>query len=211
MVLKMETGQNGGTKLPAVENFWLGLENSYNNWRKKENGNTLSFHPERKKDFSKLFSRYYNVIKNQFMTPETEGLDVHKQSAIMVISALEANIIEQTQEEGKVALGAQAVILDVAFSYLEQSINNKLKEIGAHTVKLKLPVALACDTSYFNILRRILYYEDNRVEIDDDFYKMSYNVIEWSDRFFLLEYITLLSNGIDPQLVKDRFRKLVES
>ena len=211
MVLKMETEKNSGTKLPAVENFWSELKNSCNKWSKKENGNTLSFHPERKNDFFKLFSKYYNIIKEQFMTPETKGLDAHKQSAIMVISALEANIIEQTQEEGKVALGVQAVILDVAFSYLEKNINNKLEEIGAHTVKLKLPIALACETSYFDILRRILYYEDQREKIDDDCYKMSYNVIEWSDRFFLLEYITLLSNGIDPQLVKDKFRKLVES
>lgn len=211
MVLKMEAGKNSETKLPDVENFWRALENSYDSWSKKENGSTLSFHSERKNDFFESFSRYYNIIKNQFMTPETKGLDAHKQSAIMVISSLETNIIEQLQEEGKVALGAQAVILDVALSYLEKSINNKLKGIGVKTVRLKLPTALACETSYFNILRRILYYEDPRVKRDDSFYKMSYNVIEWADRFFLLEYITLLNNGIDPQLVKDRFRNFVES
>ncbi len=205
-MIKMETGKSE-IKLQTAENFWSALENAYTIWSRKDDGNTLSFHPERKAEFLELFDGYYETIKGQFMTLATKGLDAHKQAAIMVISVLEANIFEQSKMEGKVSLGVQAIVLDVALSYLEKSINGKLKEIGIHAIRLELPMALACETSYFNILRRILYYENN----ENGSYEMKYNIIEWADRFFLLEYIVLLKNGIDPQIVKDSSRATIKS
>ena len=189
--------------------FFEALQESCAFWNKKENVAKLNFHSEREADFEKIFANYYKTIKKQFMTPETKALDTHKQAAIMLISAWEAKVITQARcEEGQIPLGYQAVALDVAISYLEQSINKKLADIRVRPIELKLPTALACDTSYFNILRRLLYYELSvEKKQGGKEYKMYYNIMEWADRFFLLEYITLLENGIDPILLKDKVRK----
>lgn len=209
MVVRMKENYLTGTRWYGAENLWAALQEACAFWNQKEAEEKLTFHSERKKEFIDFFAKYYETIKGQFMTPETKALDTHKQAAIMLISAWEANAIEQTPcEEGQIPLGCQAVMLDVAFSYLEQSINRKLEDIRVRPIKLKLPEALACDTSYFNILRRMLYYElPTRGRQGSEKYKMNYNILEWSDRFFLLEYITLLENGIDPKLIKDNVRK----
>lgn len=197
------------TEWYGAESFWAGLQKSCDFWNKKEEVEKLTFHSEREEDFINSFARYYKTIKGQFMTPETKALDAHKQIAIMLISAWEAHAIEQAPcEEDQIPLGCQAVMLDVAFSYLEQSINSKLADLRVRPIKLKLPDALACETSYFNILRRMLYYELSvGGQQGSEEYAMSYNILEWSDRFFLLEYIALLENGIDPRLIKDKVRK----
>lgn len=193
----------------GAEKLWDALRESCDFWNKKEDSAQLIFHLERRGEFIDIFAKYYESIKKQFMTPDTKALDTHKQVAIMLLSAWEANAIEQVPcEEGQIPLGCQAVILDVALSYLEQSINKKLADIKVRPINLKLPEALACDTSYFNILRRMLYYElFLGGQQGSKGYRMSYNILEWSDRFFLLEYIALLENGIDPKLIKDSVRK----
>lgn len=196
----------------GAEKLWDALQESCDLWNKKESSAQLTFHSERREEFIDIFAKYYESIKEQFMTSDTKALDTHKQVAIMMISAWEANVIEQAPcEEGQIPLGCQAVILDVALSYLEQSVNKKLADIKVRPIKLKLPEALACDTSYFNILRRMLYYELflGRQQGSNG-YGMTYNILEWSDRFFLLEYITLLENGIDPKLIKDSIRKSIK-
>lgn len=194
----------------GLEKLWKALNESYDIWRKKENGDSLIFFAERKKDFINKFIEYYDYIKTHYMTSETKALDTHKQISIMVISALETRIFEQNCEEDKIPLGPQAVVLDVALSFLLSSINSKLKDIKLQPIRLRLPVALACETSYFDILRRMLYYEYSTVEgWKEEGYKKIVNILEWSDRFFLLEYIILLENGIDPRLVKDSVRKAV--
>lgn len=195
------------------EKMWQAIQESFDFWNQKEKSQQLIFHSERKEKFIEAFAEHYEFIMDNFMTTETKALDTHKQVAIMLVSAWEANAIEQVScEEGQIPLGCQAVLLDVAFSYLEQSINKKLEDIKVRPIKLRLPKALACDTSYFNILRRMLYYElVLEGEQNNKGYCMAYNILDWSDRFFLLEYITLLENGIDPMLIKDSVRKSVEN
>lgn len=210
MVVRVEMEKLENPSWQGLEKLWKALNDSYDIWRKKENGDSLIFFTERKKDFINKFKEYYEYIKSHYMTSETKALDTHKQISIMVISALEAKIFEQNCDEDKIALGPQAVVLDVALSFLLSSINAKLKDIKLQPIRLRLPVALACETSYFDILRRMLYYEYSTVEgREEEGYKKIVNILEWSDRFFLLEYIILLENGIDPRLVKDSVRKVV--
>ncbi len=210
LVVKVEKENLGTDNWHGLDIIWKAFQDSYNIWRKKENGDSLIFFADRKEDFIKRFKFYYENIKLEFMTPETQNLDAHKQISIMIISALETNVFEQESEDDKIPLGPQAVVLDVALSFLLTSINAKLRDIRLQPIRLVLPVALACETSYFDILRRMLYYEystikGNRENGDKDIV----NILEWSDRFFLLEYIILLENGIDPRLVKDSVRKAV--
>ena len=194
----------------AIKN-WNALKESFLNWSKKSEKGTFCFNEEKKQQFCDRFDDNYNTILNELMTSNTKTLDAHKQAAIIVISALESNVITQTcQDDEMISLGPYAVVLDVALSFLLKTINEKVKKLTKPIRELSLPTALACERDYFDIMRRLLYYEDPNVKDKGINYKTSFSIIEWADRFFLLEYITLLENHIDPRLVKDIIRNKEE-
>ena len=82
-------------------------------------------------------------------------------------------------------------------SYMNDRLNELLKKkrIERRIPQYSLPLAISCETPYMEIICRLLYYNKNEED-------MCFNVLELSDRYFLLEYINLIQNGIEPYLLK---------
>lgn len=161
----------------------------------------LIFHEDAFDVFKKLYEKYYYDVMNRFMKEDTYALDSHKQAAILTICCLEANVIEHniTDDKEQISIVPQMIAVNVALSYMKNCLNETLKEKGIDKKidRYYLPIAFACDTPYQEVICRILYHEQHEKD-------MSFNVLELSDRYFLVEYITLLQRGIEPKLLKDK-------
>lgn len=180
-----------------VNRAWETIEDGYNKYHK--NYPSLIFHKESQMDFINIFTEKYEEIMHRFMKSETNALDSHKQAALLTISCLEANVIEHDlKNQNQISIIPQIIALNVGLSYMKNCLNDILKEkkIGKSIEKYYLPVAIACNTPYEEIICRILYHEQNEPD-------MSFNVLELADKFFLIEYINLLQHGIEPYLLKD--------
>lgn len=157
------------------------------------------FHEEKYNDFLNLVKKNYNDIMTRFMKDDTKALDSHKQAAIFTICCLKANVIEHKLENSdKISIVPYMIALNVAISFMIDDMNRilKAKKIGKHIDQYYFPVAIACETPYEEIMCRLLYYEQKEEDLD-------FNILELSDRFFLLEYINLLQRGIEPYKLKD--------
>ena len=178
----------------TIEFAWKAIEAECKRFQK--NDSSIQFHKEKFDDFDKIFRERYHSIMDRFMKETTE-LDSHKQAAIITISALEAEIVQQDVSEGQISIVPQLIAINVGLSYMNDRLNDVLskKRLG-RIGRYILPVAIACDTPYIEIMSRILYYEQTQED-------MSFNVLELADRFFLLEYINLMDKGIEPYALKD--------
>ena len=182
---------------PVIEKTWSAVESACNQLSNRAN---VSLREEAYSEFKDRFSGYYKLFLEQFMTANTRELDEHKQAAVIVISIIESNAIQQSIQSGEIPLAPYAVALNVGLSFLLDRINEKLERIGHNAIEeFQLPFPIACNTPYFESLCRILYYEDVGVKKQGINYPMSFNIVDWADRFFLLEYILLQQNQINPK------------
>lgn len=198
----------------AIKKAWDALRDVCNQLDENED---VRFVEDNYSEFERFFTSYYKLFLDKFMTEKTTELDEHKQTAVIVISAIQANAIIQSTKEGEIALAPYAVALKVGLSFLLDRINEKLlnckdklrmgdKQGDEEEIKIDefyLPYPLACDTPYFESLCRILYFENGGAEKEGIGYPMAYNIVEWADRFFLLEFILLQQNGINPWLLRE--------
>lgn len=186
---------------PVIKKTWDALRSACN---QLSTDGDISFHEEAYSQYKNRFTFYYDLVLKQFMTEETKELDEHKQASVIVISAVESNAIQQTVQDDEISLAPYAVALQVGFSFLLDRINEKLKIAGELPIKeFQLPFPLACNTPYFESLCRMLYYEDGGVKKVGIDYPMTFNIVDWSDRFFLLEYILLQKNKINPWVLRE--------
>jgi len=129
-------------------------------------------------------------------------------------------------------VGNEYLAIEVALSYLNtefetlllmnkvldeyKEARQKLIDSGEYSdiknAYILLPKAMSCSTPYLNIVARNFWYtSDSFREIadrDDKFDKdlvreLSVNVLDYSDRFFLLEQISLYKCGIDPKSLQN--------
>ena len=185
----------------VVDKIWNALRLTCSQLNDQVN---ISFQEGNYSQFKKLFTDYYALFLKEFMMQDTRALDEHKQAAVIVISAIQSNAIQQTASEGEIALAPYAVALNVGFSFLLDRINEKLKDISVKPIEeFQLPYPIACDTPYFETLCRILYFENGGASKEGISYPVTFNIIEWADRFFLLEYILLQQNEINPWRLRE--------
>ncbi len=168
---------------------------------------SLVFHDEKKKEFDQEYKRQYNEIMSNFMTDDTNELDSHKQAAIIIICCLKVGVIEYSEElidttinNDEIRLLPEIIAVNTGLSFMQDWLAKRLEEknIKTKVERYYFPIAFACDTPYGNIMCRILSYEKNEE------YNMHFNVLELSDRLFLLEYINLLQYGIRPSQLKEK-------
>lgn len=185
----------------VIEKVWDALRQTCRQTGEKSG---VTFREEQRDQFEKNFERYYNLFRTDFMTEKTTELDEHKQAAVIIVSAIEAGAIHQEVRKGMIALAPYAVPLNVSLYFLLDRINEKLKKAGEKEItEFLLPFPLACDTPYFESLCRILYLENGGAEEEGIAYPMSFSLVEWADRFFLLEYILLQQNSINPSQLRE--------
>ncbi len=182
----------------VIDQAWAFIIEAYEKY--KNNYSTLIFHDDKKEQFNQSFQEGYKEVMDRYMMEETSILDSHKQAALLVICFLKQNIIEHTLDSGdKISIVPQMIAVSLGLAYMLECLNIRLKEHGINKKieRYYMPVATACDTPYPEILCRILYQEQHQMG-------MSFNVLELSDKFFLLEYINLLQYGIEPHLLKEK-------
>ncbi len=186
----------------AIEQTWAKIEEECDRWPSLEIRTDI----DAENAYADYFTKNYQIIQNNFMSSDTDSLDIHKQAAILVISVLEAQVIKQDSDcnEDQIPIGPYVVALNVALSLLEHDIKDRLIETkyGDKQPSISMPIAFACDTPYFEIMCRMLYHEDPTQNKDTDWKLLRYNILEWADRFYLLEYITVLASGINPSEYK---------
>lgn len=181
-----------------INEAWSAITEIYETYKTRYP--SLVFHKDRKKDFDKLFKAEYKKVMDRFMTEETDKLDSHKQAALLIICFLELGIIEHSLDnKDEISIVPQMIAVNIGLSYMLICLNDRLKEqnIKKKIERYYMPIATACDTPYAEILCRILYHEQNESDMD-------FNILELSDRLFLLEYINLLQYGIEPQSLKKK-------
>jgi len=173
----------------AIKKAWDALKDVCD--QLDENAN-IGFVEDNYLEFEHLFTSYYELFLDKFMTEKTTELDEHKQAAVIVISAIQSNAILQSTKEGEIALAPYAVALKVGLSFLLDRINEKLlnckdklrmadnqgNEEKINIEEFYLPYPLACDTPYFESLCRILYFENGGAEKEGIGYPMAYNRVE---------------------------------
>ncbi len=179
----------------TIENIWeaiakLSLE------LQKSNDNIV-FDAGKKDIFVATFEEYYTEIMDNHMY-ETTALDAHKIAAIIIVSILQNDVlIIREYDQENIFIGEELVAISVALSYMRDRLNEKLieKQIEKQIDKYKLPIAFACDTPYVEVWSRLLYIAKNKE-------KPAFNILDLSDKLFLLEYITILEAGIEPLRLK---------
>ncbi len=144
--------------------------------------------------FCEFFCNMYKEIQDAYMR-KSEALDRHKVAAIMMISVIEIKPLS-IQEQAREFMGNYVLAADAGFNYMLDELNRVLKDNGMECIlRYFFPDALACDTYYYKIFYRNLYYTEKNES-------WSYNPLELADKLFLLEYITLKENNVDMTKLK---------
>lgn len=155
------------------------------------------FHKGKQREFQNLFNQKYSSFKEKYMKNNVKDLDRHKIAAIIILSLRDSNVIRYKDlDEEFIFIGDLLVALKTGLAYMLEELNEKLREknIKHQITCFDLPNAQSCKTDYLSIMCRNLYFAKDEHEIV---------VLELAEKLFLLEYILLLKNNIDPDLLID--------
>ncbi len=154
---------------------------------------------KKKKVFEDNFHLLYDKINRDYMTSDTETLDRHKVASIIMVSIIKSNILttQTTIPADKHFMGNYILATDCGFAYMLKELNEKLRNLGQKEIRnFFFPDAMACKTSYYRIFFRNLYFANN----DSDW---NLNPLDIAERLFLLEYMTLKEEGINPNILNE--------
>lgn len=169
-----------------IEEIW-NLLNSIND-------DSIKIDNSKKDEFTKCFDKYRKYILKHYMSENTRELDRHKNAGIIVVSLIEANVILPCVNipKDKVFLGDKIYALTVALSYMLFDLNETLKNKNLKSVdKYFFPQSFSCENNFFDVMARNLYYNEENHILDN-------MVLDLANVFFLIEYITIIKEGIDP-------------
>lgn len=158
----------------------------------------VKYNKESEKDFRKTFVSVYEKIAENYMTNKNEPLDRHKVAAITIVSIIRAKVLVCDKvRETDVFMGNYMLATDVALTYMLSEMNKRLIGKGEKALfGYVFPEAMACETDYYKIFYRNLYFAD----CDEEW---ELNPLDIAERLFLLEYITLEKNNIEPSVLKE--------
>lgn len=179
--------------IDIINSFWNNLKDV--TYYYKQQDKYLLFDENQYDNFEATFKNKYNYIKEQFMASNVEYLDRHKVAALLIITSLELDLIKYDKPLGdkKIFLGKEMIITEVAFNWMLKSLNEELNKLHLPNIESYfMPKAFACKTSHFEVFCRNLYYSGQ----DGVF-----NPLLLSENLFLLEYITLIKNNVNPELL----------
>lgn len=150
--------------------------------------------------FSNNFKNLYNEIKEHYMESKVKNLDRHKVASSIITSIINSNIIiyQGEIEQDKEFFGQYLIAASVGITFMQNQLNQILIEKNKEPIKsLWFPDPLSCDTPYFEIFCRNLYFSNN----NDNW---GINPLDIAEKLFLLEYVTLEKCGIDPHVLKEK-------
>lgn len=181
---------------PIINETWATLKKSCLGYARKDP--YIEFDEDGFNRFREQFESLYASILKKYMVSSVTELDRHKLAAIMIISSINAETISYRLDKippKTIFIGGEMIAVEVALSWMIEGLNSALKEKGVRVKidKYVMPTAFACSTPYFEIFCRNLLYAQKDYVL---------NPLDISDKLFLLEYITLLENHIDPTILK---------
>lgn len=179
---------------PTICELWDNLRKKTKQIKKYQ----LVFHEDYYDSFKSTFIDQYESICHMYMRPDKRVLDRHKVAAVTIISALQNKVItcDNYPDGYPFFLGCEMIATEVALAWMLDQYNAKLRAYGLSALRqYTMPEAYACETQYFEIFCRSLYYAQR------DNYKL--NPIDIAEKLFLLEYITMLSEDIPISALKE--------
>lgn len=178
-----------------VEKTWEYLETAIGNLQEDWKG--LELEKNAKNLYAKEFENLYEYIKKQYMSQEVEYLDRHKVAAIIMIAIIRSDAIVYKGQipENQVFLGTYFIAASTGFSYMKEKVDALLKTHGYHIDKIWFPTPISCETPFFEVFSRNLYFAATDSE-------WGLNPLAIAEELFILEYVTLEKAGIDPQILK---------
>lgn len=164
----------------------------------KDECGEVTYNKKSKEYFGKTFESLYVYIANEYMRCPDEPLDRHKVAAITIISIIKADVVTSDySSEDNIFFGNYTLATDSGLQYMLSELNKRLHEKGMRQVeRYYFPIAMACETDYYRIFYRNLYFANNNE-------KWNLNPLDIAERLFLLEYMTLEKNGINPEVLKE--------
>lgn len=181
----------------TIEKTWDLLENTVKQMNRIDSGVILDSNSYKK--FDNNFRKLYSEIKEHYMESTVKNLDRHKIASIIIVSILNSNAIIYQGEiaQGEKFFGQYLIAASVGITFMQNQLNMLLIERNKEPIqKLWFPNALSCDTSYFEIFCRNLYFSNNNND-------WGINPLDIAEKLFLLEYVTLEKCGIDPYILKE--------
>lgn len=148
--------------------------------------------------FNDIFRQTYKEIKEHYMDNNVENLDRHKVAGIIIVSILKSDAItyKGTIEKDKEFFGQYLIAASVGITFMQNQLNTLLLEKNKQPIKkIWFPEPISCNTPYFDILCRNLYFSNNNSN-------WGINPLEIAEKLFILEYITLEKSGVDPSIFK---------
>lgn len=181
-----------------LEAFWKSLCETVEYHREKNDKIYIELNCHDK--FIEESDALYKSIKNEYMDKDVKVLDRHKIAAICIVKSIEVGAVQYRGNLGnkRIFLGSQMFATEVALSWMVTQLNARLEEAGLseRITSFYMPEAFICHTNYFEIFSRSLYYAPKLCG-------GNYNTLDIAEKLFLLEYITLIKNGIDPTRLRD--------
>lgn len=171
--------------------LWEKLEKVTLEYQKEDSD--IIFCSEKRNELKKVFDQLYDKTQERYMDLNVKALDNHKSAAIFIVSTEIVNIVKYNKDlDGNhFFIGQEMFVTETILDFMLCFLNKRLKKLKIESInQYHMPVAFSCETPYFDIFSRNIFYskEDDKL-----------NVLDLADNLFLLEYITLLKNGIDPQ------------
>ena len=151
------------------------------------------------KEYQRLFKEQYEFVRDKFMKDSVEYLDRHKVASIVIASLIQSDAVKYSKDiaEGESFFGKYLIAVSVGLSYMLDRLNAKLKEKGIKSIeKYWFPAAFSCNTPYFEIFSRNLYFTHEKTD-------WQLNLLDMSEILYLLEYMTLKENEIDPSILNE--------
>lgn len=181
----------------TIERAWNLLEKTVKQVSEKNSGIVLD--ADSYKKFDDNFRKIYSEIRENYMESTVKNLDRHKVASIIITSILNSNavIYEGKVEEGTEFFGQYLIAASVGITFMQNQLNMLLIEKNIEPIKnLWFPDALSCDTPYFEIFCRNLYFSNNNND-------WGINPLDIAEKLFLIEYVTMEKCGIDPHIFKE--------
>ena len=186
----------------TVQAAWDILKEAYE--VAKPNTPGLVFHSSKFDDCYHHFKKWRTLLLDRFMKPDVKALDRHKIAAILTISIIESKAISyEGSMEGKIFLGTQLLAVSCGLSYMQTNLNKLLTLKNEKTIdKYIMPVPFSCETNYFDIIARNLYYEENGTDTSgEQLWRL--NPLQLANTYYLIELYTLEHHHINTSILRE--------
>ena len=186
----------------TVNAAWMVLEQAYN--KAKIDNPKLAFDTSAFNKCYSLFKDWRKLLLEKYMKPEVQELDRHKIAAILTISIIESQAITYDEKlEDQIFFGAHLLAVSCGLAYMQNQLNKLLISRNQKPIKKYImPTPFSCQTNYFEVIARNLYYEENGRDLNGNLL-WRLNPLQLANTYYLVELYTLEHLNIPTDVLKE--------